>query len=283
MIRPLLFLAAPLFFVLCPPAGAQSPPAGPVRTSDAPAPGASAEGRKNNHDNLLSNPIPGRVDDLAKPSLKEILERQRLAGMGPRGSISPENYAKLEALYVLQQYETIGNYLARYSVDAEAQEWIRRKASDGSVPMMWMLADRYASVQTIDLAVKWGHAALLGSIQERSTCLDGETDEAAAKISSQHPHLTTLTRGNPFLIKESKIFAMDVLATAARYPDPIPWLCKPYSSRTRQQNPSARFAYDPIYFPHLRAKARNALRKKYQIDQPLETLPPLPEPPKPGP
>lgn len=281
MIRTFCCLALPLLYALALPSRAQAVPS-PADAASQPASSApAAVSDESTKTDLLSNIMIGRIDEIAKSSVTEILERQRMGGHKFSGVISAENYAKLDQLYALQQYDSISSYLLKYPSDAASEDWIRRKANDGSVPMMWLLADRYASVRTIDLAVKWGHAALLGTMQERSVCLDGDTEDAAAKISANHPRLTVMDHGNPFLAKEAKLFAMSVLANATKYPDPVTWLCKPYSSRGRIQTLGALFAYDAIYFPHLRAKARNALRRKYQIIQPIEPLPPLPKPVKP--
>jgi hypothetical protein len=231
---------------------------------------------------LLSNNISGQVDEVAKPSVRQILERQTNVGEGIASAISPENYAKLEKLYSLQQYASISDFLGHYLGDRNADEWVKRKANDGSVPMMWLLAERYASVKTIDLAIKWGYTALLGTMQERALCLDPETEFAAAKFSSLHPRILEADHANPFSAKEAKLFAMSVLANANKYQDPIPWLCQPFSSRSRLKTPGVPFAFDALYFPHLRAKARNALRTKYKIAQPAETLPPLPKPATPS-
>lgn len=224
--------------------------------------------------------MPGPVDQQAKSSLREIYERELSLGQTADfvNAVPDEVIAKLEASARANQYDEVGRYVRGAPLDPKISDWMTKRANGGDVLMMWHLADRFAYARTYDPAIKWAYAALMGTMQERALCLDDDVYFAPGIISEQHGRLIKLSRSNPFALKDAKIFAMKVLMKAPAYPDPVSWLCKPYSSIRRSLNPVAFYAFEPIYYPYLRARERNRLRKSLAIDDAVETLPPLPKP-----
>lgn len=236
--------------------------------------------------NLLDHPPSGTVDLTPKPSFSEVFKSQQILAIQQQApsddsGIDPSKsdvLSKLDQAVASGAYSFISAFIAHNLLNPKVVEWTLRRAQGGDVLLMWELSDVYAKNNSIDLAIQWAYAALLGTMQERSLCLDPQVEYAAQQISSAHQRTIEMRRANPFITKDAKIFAITTLRLAKNYPDPVLWLCQPYSNpkRTASRKP---LAYDAIYFPVLRSRARNKIRAAMSIDDPQETTPSVPPPP----
>ena len=232
---------------------------------------------KPNEQLISSTPVGGAIDLQQKKSASEILEGLNVNDNEKFSSITDETIQKLDQLLETSSYKEIDRYLKNTKADIKIIHWLERHSFDGNVLLMWHLADKYASIQRIELAVNWSFSALFGVMQEQHLCTSSETRYAAAAFSEAHPSLLMLNRQNPNLLRSAKLFAINTLMNAHHYSSPNQWLCNPFSGELAHRNKTFIYTYDAIYFDYLRAEARNKLRTDYEITaSPFETIPAVP-------
>lgn len=222
-------------------------------------------------------PLEGIVDGKTKSSVKDFLERQAPRSDAVGIPLAPNWVKALEEMLVVGQYKEIEKLSREQFRDsASFTEWITQKAQSVDVRLMWTLAERHALARRYEPAAQWAYAALLGTQQELSVCLNGETRSAVSLLTESHPDLMTAIRQQPFSIKQAKQSAFTLLAKAPRFADPQIWLCKPYSPAALQASTSRFFVYDIAYRPYLRARERNRLRVEWRMQEKPEPLPAIP-------
>lgn len=227
---------------------------------------------------LLTKKREGAVDEMKKSSAQNIFESAASKTDPTANSKIPENVLmKLDQAVSVGAYLEIANFIRKYKEDPKLFEWVQTRAKQGNVMLMWELADLQAQRNSIELAINWAYAALIGTLQERALCTDPHVEFAADKIASMHVRTVNLRRANPFLTKDAKKFAIDTLMNAPTPPHPEPWLCKTYANPNHQK--SQAYSYHPAYFSYLRARERNKIRINLQIESPAEALPAMPEKP----
>lgn len=220
----------------------------------------------------------GVVDGKDKTSVKDFLERQAPRSDGIGVPLAPDWVKVLEGMLAAGQYKEIEKLSRQQLRDsASFTEWITQRAESVDVRLMWTLAERHALARRYELAARWAYAALLGTQQELSICLNGETRSAVSLLTESHPELMTAIRQQPFFIKQAKQSAFILLAKAPNFADPQLWLCKPYSPAEFQASARRAFVYDTIYRPYLRARERNRLRVEWQMQEKPEPLPSIPQ------
>lgn len=225
---------------------------------------------------LLMKKREGAVDEMKKNSAQNIFDSAASKNDPTANSKIPENVlTKLDHAVSVGAYVEIANFIRKYKEDPKLFDWVQTRAKQGNVMLMWELADLHAQSNSIELAINWAYAALIGTLQERALCLDPHVEFAAEKIASMHARTVNLRRANPFLTKDAKKFAIDALMNAKNPPHPEPWLCKTYADPNHAK--SQPYSYHPAYFSYLRARERNKIRINLQIESPAETLPALPE------
>ena len=239
-----------------------------------------AGAQKNSIDSLFANPMQGLIDEAPKSSAAEVMRKQRQDMVANRQHASGAQLAQLSQALDAGMYPEVQAFIRAHAGEPAMVQWALARASRGDVPMMWELAELYAFDNADEQAVKWAYSAILGVLQERSLCLQN-SNQGPTKIAAEHPRVVALARANAHWTREAKAFAMRLLSSPLDYPSPEPWLCRPYGPK---QRPNARSAaplvtYDPIYFPILRARARNKLRVDLAIPGGPEQEPPMPAAP----
>lgn len=229
-------------------------------------------------------PLDGLIEGGRKPSVKELITNPGRQAPGIQASniqgpeLTEPWRSALDKLLAAGNYDEIElQSTGAMSRSSQFTEWIQQKAEGGHVRLMWTLAERHSMSSKREAATQWAYTALLATLQERAICLDDNVNFAATQLSEAHPAALYAVRQNPLLISAAKKFAFErLIKIDPKLVDPTRWLCFAYSDPIRRNHAQFLPAYDALYFPYLRARARNKLRTQWVMQLPPEILPALP-------
>ena len=125
---------------------------------------------------------------------------------------------ELDVLTQQQRFMELDDKLNLQPPTPELFNWLKARANEGNVPIMWMLASRYASINSVEDSVNWTYAALLGTMQERTLCLDTATDRALQEYMGRFSRPVLLAKSNGILLDGAKSFAIQKLTSIQKYP-----------------------------------------------------------------
>lgn len=226
---------------------------------------------------MLERSAPSGPIDGAKPSAQSIFAKElRLdERVDDQRAPTEAQIALWESQLREGSFSDLETSLQNIAVSNRLLAWLEARAREGHVPMMWVLADRLARLQRVEASIYWVNAAMMATLQERELCSDARTESALPTLVDRHALSVSLSRSNPMVLRPAKQFAIQLISSIRSWPDPTPWLCRPFAGPSRPRDRA--YVFDPDWFPTLRAQARNKLRDRLEIaGSAPEPVPPPP-------
>lgn len=235
---------------------------------------------------LLSRHMDGPIDLIPKESAAALVSQMDRPLSNNRKAATDEQLDQLAAALDAGLYPQVSDFIRFHAGERKMIDWVELRAKNGNVPMMWDLADLYEFERNDAAVAKWANAAIIGTMQEATLCLDKQKNiDAPARFAALHPRSVKVARSTAHLSKEAKAFAFATLAAAQNYPSPALWLCGPAAGAAGRPQSAAKsrpLVYDAIYFPILRVRARNKLSQSLGVYREPEREPEMPTPPSPA-
>lgn len=235
---------------------------------------------------LLSRHMDGPIDLIPKESAAALVGQMDRPLSNNRKAATDEQLDKLALALDAGLYPQVSDFIRFHAGERKIIDWVESRAKNGNVPMMWDLADLYEFERDESSVAKWANAAIIGTMQEATLCLDKQRNsDAPARFAALHPRSVKVARSTSHLTKEAKSFAFATLAAAQGYPSPALWLCGPAPGAAGRPQNGAKgrpVVYDAIYFPILRIRARNKLSQSLGVYREPEREPEMPQPSAPA-
>lgn len=232
---------------------------------------------------LLRQQMDGPIDLIPKESAAALVGQMDRPLSNNRKAATDEQLDQLAAALNAGMYAEVSAFVRFHAGERKMIDWVESRAKNGNVPMMWDLADLYEFERNEPAVAKWANAAIIGTMQEATLCLDKQRSiDAPARFAALHPRSVKVARSTAHLSKEAKVFAFSTLAAAQGYPSPALWLCAPAPSASARPQTAAKtrpLVYDAIYFPILRIRARNKLSQSLGVYRQQEREPEMPAAP----
>lgn len=169
---------------------------------------------------------------------------------------SDESIKKIDALIDAGQYESVIGALEKVPTDLKLTSFLTKKAAEGHIPIMWLLAEKTVDNRPLESA-KWLYAGIIGIWQDSSVCLDADVSAAASDAYVQR--FSKAYNGSRRLSTELHSIvpgAIDFWKNVKNPKNPL-WLCSKHSKKII--SPSF---YDEKHWNELRKRERNKIRAK---------------------
>lgn len=256
--------------------------------SSAGASGGGQSDKKNVNDALMDYDNQGAIesDEGTRVSLRP--QANKNVDINPLPSTviarldqlaSQQNYVAIQALLATYSSSGVSGATQKASYDGSIKIWLERHANAGDVMSMWLLSDRLSHFDPA-ASIFWSYAALFATQQERTICTDKSIDFAADILSRRYSQSLNARRANPWILKQKTTDALVFLRSLDQkqaFGDPTLWLCKPFAEAKRVDNMP--YTYDFRFWAALRARERNRIRQRLQLDLPKEVEPAVPAAP----